>query len=318
MQIPSLERFEAAAKLLAGRIVETPLVALRQAPAGSSILLKPEILQPVGSFKLRGVLHAVARLDASQRARGLETVSAGNTAQALAWAGRHFGVPALCIMPEGAPQTKIDAVRALGGEVQLLPRPELFRYMREHLWERSGRSFIHPWTEPEVWVGHGSIALEIHRELPRVGSVFIPLGGGGLLTGVAGALRALQPGVRIVAVEPEGCAAFHAAREAGHPVQIECATQCDGVAVPFITEELFPLLNELVDEVQLVPEAAIASTTRRLAFGNHMIVEGAGALALAAALASPTSQPGPSVCLLTGGSVDPDRLRSILASGPDG
>ena len=313
MLLPTLDRFEAATQLLKEVLIPTPLVPLRGVGPGSNLWLKPEILQCVGSFKIRGVFHAVARMTSAQRAGGLETVSAGNTAQALAWAARHFGVAARSVMPEGAPQAKLDAVQDLGGEVLLMPREELFAYMRGRGWEQGARAFVHPWTEPEVWVGHGTLGLELMQQIPEMTTLYIPLGGGGLLAGVASALLALKAKLRIVAVEPEACAAYHAARQAGAPVEIECSTLCDGVAVPFVTDEMFPLLNELVDEVQLVSEAEVHGAMRLLAFSNSMVAEGAGALALAAALKDETCPAGPRVCLVTGGSIDPQRLLSVLA-----
>jgi threonine dehydratase len=272
------------------------------------------VLQPVTSFKLRGVFHAVASLDDAVRRRGISTVSAGNTAQALAWCGRHFGVAARSIMPETAPRTKVDAVRALGGTPVLVPREEVFRYMRERLWQDEPYAYVCPWTDPRVHAGHGTIGLEIVDDAPDVETVFVPVGGGGLLCGVGSALAALRPEVRIVAVEPAGCPAFHASLEAGRPVSVECETICDGVAVPYMTDEMFPLLQGLVDDAVLVPEPAVRDAIRRLALERKLVVEGAGALAFAAALATPECERGRSVCLLTGGSLDPAVLAEVLGA----
>lgn len=300
---------EAAARLLRGVIVRTPLVPLHGMDR-PNIWLKPEVHQPVGSFKLRGVHHAVARMTAEQRARGLSTVSAGNTAQALAWSARRFGVPARSLMPESAPRTKVDAVRELGGTPVLVPTAEVFRFLRERGWESEPYAFVHPWTDRDVLIGHATLALEILEDMPEVRTVYVPVGGGGLLGGVGGALKALAPEVRCVAVEPAGCPSLFAALREGRPVTVDCETICDGVAVPYVTEEMFPLLREIVDEAVLVSEEAVRETIRRLALRERIVSEGAGALALAAALAH--DRPGPAVALVTGGSIDGAKLATIL------
>jgi threonine dehydratase len=310
---PTLDEIRRAAAGLRGVAVRTPLIPWRDDP---SILLKPEILQPVTSFKLRGVFHAVASLEPERRAAGVSTVSAGNTAQALAWSARHFGVSARSLMPEGAPQSKIDAVRRLGGEPVLVPGDELFAYLGERRWEAEPYAFIHPWTERNLQVGHASLGLEVVEDGGGVRSVYVPVGGGGLLGGVGAALKQLDPSIRIVAVEPEGCPALHESLAHGEPRCVPCETICDGVAVPFITAEMFPLLADLADEVRLVPEAAVRATIRDLALAHRMIVEPSGALALAAAREEPESVRGRSVCPLTGGSIAADLLQELLGTFP--
>jgi len=296
----------------------TPLVPLSGATTDPPIWLKPEILQPAQSFKIRGVFHAVARLAPEARAGGLLTVSAGNTAQALAWCGRHFGVAARSIMPDGAPAAKVEAVRRLGGEPLLVPAPEVFRFLEEREWERRPEAFVHPWIDRQVMIGHGTLGLELVEDLPAVERVYVPVGGGGLLAGVGSALRALAPRARIVAVEPEGAAALAASLSAGRPERVTCRTVCDGVAVPFITAELYPLLAGLVDEALRVPDAAVLEAVRRLAVAERIVAEPSGALALAAALADRAAGrlAGPAVCLVTGGSIDLAFLARILAPGP--
>ena len=309
---PTLEEIEHAAGRLADVLVPTPLVPLH-GEGDSAILLKPEVHQVVGSFKIRGVFNAVAALPEKARRRGISTISAGNTAQALAWAGRHFGVPARSVMPETAPRSKIDAVRALGGEPVLVPRDEVFRYMKERGWEDEPFAFIHPWTNRDLMIGHGTMGLEILADRPGVDTVFIPVGGGGLMGGVGSALKAVKPSIRVIAVEPQGCPSLHASLRAGRPQSVECATICDGVAVPYITDEMFPLLRHLVDDAVLVPEDEVVATVRRLALGENIVAEPSGALALAAALAVAPEKRGSTVCLVTGGSIDPHKLAEILA-----
>jgi len=309
---PTLDEFRAAAERLRGVCVRTPLVPLHEDEPRPRLWLKVETHQPVGSFKLRGVYNAVAQLDPAARGRGLSTVSAGNTAQALAWCGLELGVPARSRMPDTAPQTKIDAVRRYGGEPVLVPAAELFRFLAERGWEHEPYAFIHPWIDRDLRIGHGTMALEILADLPEVEAVYVPVGGGGLIAGVGTALKLLAPRVRVVAVEPTTCAALHASLEAGRPARVACKTMCDGVAVPYITDEMFPILREVVDDVRLVPEAAVRASIRRLALRDRLVVEGAGALALAAALADPAAPAGRTVCLVTGGSIDTATLVDIL------
>jgi threonine dehydratase len=309
---PSLNEFKAAAKRLESIIVRTPLIPYRGREHADEILLKPEILQAVNSFKLRGVFNAVASLSGEEKARGVGTVSAGNTAQALAWSAKYFATSAHCIMPETAPLPKIEAVKAYGGVPVLIPKPEVFRFLKEHLWEKEAYAFIHPWTNRQVMTGHGSLGLEIMEDAPDVDTVFIPVGGGGLMGGVGSAIKAVDPTVRIFAVEPEGCPALRSAVDHGKPVTVDCKTICDGVAVPYITEEMFPLLNELIDDVILVPERSVRMAVRSLLLDNKMLSEPSGALALAAARKLPEAQRGKSVCLVTGGSISYDLMLEIL------
>ncbi|MFQ5414029.1 MAG: threonine/serine dehydratase [Phycisphaerae bacterium] len=321
MKPPSIHEIHAAADRLRDVAVHTPLVPLHTYDHPHDILLKLEIHQPVTSFKIRGVFHAVASLTPDVRAHGLSTVSAGNTAQALAWTGRHFGVPARSIMPDTAPATKIEAVRRYGGEPVLVPMSEVFRFLKERLWEAQPYAFIHPWIDRNVWIGHGTMGLEIVADLPDVDAVFVPVGGGGLICGVASALKALKPSVRVIAVEPAGCPALHESLRRGEPASVACHTMCDGVAVPYITDDVYPIARNLVDKVCLVSDNDVKAAITRLALGNRIVVEGAGALAVAAALATPPRDRGRTVCLVTGGSIDAPDLITILrdpaAASPD-
>ena len=313
---PTLIEFRAAADLLKSIIVHTPLITYHGGNDEPQILLKPEIFQAVNSFKLRGVFNAVASLSPEEKNRGLSTVSAGNTAQALAWSARHFGISARSIMPDTAPLPKIEAVKAYGGIPVLKPISEVFRFLQEHLWEQEPYSFIHPWINRQVMIGHGSLGLEIMDDAPDIDAVFIPVGGGGLLGGVGSAIKAVNSAVRIFAVEPEGCPALRSAVDHGQPITVECKTICDGVAVPYITDELFPLLNELIDDVILVSERSVRLAIRSMLLGNKMLSEPSGALALAAAQKVAPSQKGKSVCLVTGGSISFDLMLEILQETP--
>ena len=336
LQLPDLEALERAAEIVYDVCLRTPLVRARDASGDATraeIWLKPETLQPIGSFKLRGIYHAVSRLGASRRDVGLLTVSAGNTAQALAWCGRRFGVAATSLMPEGAPATKVAAVEALGGTVRQVPRDALFEFLREGGWRSESAAFVHPWIEPDVIAGHASLGLELVRELEhrdpsrhegshgrpparRDGKpveIYVSVGGGGLIAGIGSALHAAGWGerTRLVAVEPSGCPALHASLAAGEPVSVDCRTFCDGVAVPYITREMFPLLRRVVDRVDLVEESTTRRALAALARGNRLTVEGSAALTYAAALASDGD--ASKICVLSGGSLDEQVLLSILA-----
>jgi threonine dehydratase len=302
---PTLDAIRAAALAQQGVVLRTPLVPLRTGAGHTAehVLLKLETLQAIGSFKIRGVFHAVQSLSEKQRAAGLSTVSAGNTAQALAWCGRHFGVPALCLMPESAPAAKVAAVERLGGTPRLVSRDELFAFLQEHRWEDEPYAFIHPWTEPRLLAGHATLGLELAEQAPELDRVFVPVGGGGLIAGVASALRACSPQTRVIGVEAAGAPALATALEAGRPVAVPCATICDGIAVPYITEEMFPLLRSLVDTVELVDDQAVRAAMRLLLYDNKLLVEPSGAIAVAAALRS--QDRGRCACILSGGSVDP-------------
>ena len=302
---------EAAAARL--RQVFPPSPLLRARPdLGPDLLLKADTLLPTGSFKVRGIWDAVSQLSEERVAPGLSTVSAGNTALALAWAARRRGVPAFSLLPETAPPAKIEGFRAAGGTPRLVTVSELFRFLKEHLWEDEPYLFVHPWTCPMVHGGHASLAVELLEAAPEVESVFIPVGGGGLLTGVAGALKDRRPDIRIFAVEPAGCAALHHSLKAGRAVSAPCETVCDGAAVPYLTEELYPALASLVDRSVLVPDEDTLATSRDLLLRQKIVTEPSGALATAAARMVPVGERGLSVALLTGASLGAEGIRRLL------
>lgn len=297
------------------RQVFPPSPLLSAAPdIGERLLLKADTLLPTGSFKVRGIWEAVSQLDDAAVAPGLSTVSAGNTALALAWTARRRGVGARSRLPETAPAAKVEAFRAAGGEPQLVPGPELFRFLKERLWEREPFAFVHPWIEPAVHRGHASLAVEILDAAPDLESLFLPVGGGGLLTGVAGALKDHRPEVRVFAVEPAGCAALHHSLNAGRAVSAPCATVCDGAAVPYLTEELYPALARLVDHSVLVPDEDTLAAARDLLLTGKLLVEPSGALAVAGARRIPLADRGPSVALLSGASIGPAGVHRFLSA----
>ncbi|MEM7167626.1 MAG: pyridoxal-phosphate dependent enzyme [Planctomycetota bacterium] len=314
MNAITIDEVKQAARRLAAVLQATPLLPLRPAAAVQSVYLQPELFQVIGSFKIRGVYNAVTQLTVQQRAAGLSTVSAGNTAQALAWCARHFGVVARSLMPEGAPQTKLDAVRKWGGQPIVVSRDELFRFLREERWNDEPYAFIHPWTDRNVMIGHGTIGLELHAALPDLAAVYVPVGGGGLIGGVAATLKQLNPAIRIIAVEPVGCAAFHASLAAGRPVAAGCDTICDGVAVPYFTQEVFDRVAGFVDEAVLVTDDDVRLAVAQLAQINKLVVEPSGALAVVAASQQHDPAAGTAVALVTGGAIEPSLLADLLTT----
>ena len=310
---PSLEDIRAAAGRIHGKVVRTPLMPLHSYEAATDIYLKPEVLQPIGSFKLRGVLNWTTCLTEEARQKGLSTTSVGNTAQALGYVARLLNVSARTLLPDSVPDNKLDAILSYGVEPVRVPFDQLLDYMLQEHWREEPYSYLNPWGDPDMIAGSGTIGLEIVDDLSDVNTVFAPVGGGGLIAGVGSALKALNPSIRVIGVQPESCPTLQKAFEADRGLWIQaCATICDGTAVPVIVDEMYPLLREVVDDVVLVPEEAVKEAIRLVALKNKLIVEGSGALSVAAALSTPVDQRGKAVCILSGGSIDTKRLMEIL------
>jgi threonine dehydratase len=309
--LPSLEEVQAARTRLQGIALRTPLLRLHEQP---TIWLKPELLQPVGSFKVRGIYNALALLTAQERERGVSSVSSGNAAQALAWCARRLGgLRARAIMPANAPRTKVEQFRALGGEVELRDPARVWDMLLNGSFRAEPDTFIHPTANPHVVAGYGAIALEILEDLPDVRAIYVPVGGGGLLAGIATVVAALAPQVRVVGVQPSGCTPIIAGVAAGRPLETPCDTFCDGVAGTCMDPDTWPLLRALAQNLDwaTVHDDDVRAAIRRLALGNKLVAEGAGALALAAALDA--AREGPVVAILSGGSIDAHVLAHILA-----
>lgn len=310
---PDRHEFEAAAERIADVAVRTPLVQLHSYAGASDIWLKPEVLQPIGSFKIRGVYNWAASLTEEQRNWGLSTTSAGNTAQAVGYAARVFGVSARSLVPEWLPENKSASLENYGVELVRVPFDDLLDYMFEEQWRSEPYSYLNPWGQPELIAGHGTASLEILTDLPDVESVFVPVGGGGLIAGIGSAIKAVAPSVRVVAVQAEVNPAFRAALDAGRSVWIEWQdTICEGASVPIIVDEMLPLLRSVVDDLVLVSEDEVRDAVRFLAMRNKLVAEGAGAAALAAAVKTPAAERGKSACIVSGGSIDAALLAEIL------
>jgi threonine dehydratase len=292
---PGIDAVQQARERLAGVAAVSPLLPCA---ASRNILLKLETAQPTGSFKLRGAWNWAAQLGEAAVRRGFSTFSAGNTALALGWCARRLGTTCRSLIPDYAPAVKVSALRAAGVEPVMVPFEAMADWLFRAGWRTEPWSFLHPWTEPAMLAGHATIALELCEHSDIFYSVYIPVGGGALCCGVGSALKRLRPDTRVVAVQSAAYPALPASRAAGHPVWVEHGTTvCDGVAVPFLTEPVFPLLQSVVDEVRVVEDRKVLAAIELLA-GQGVAAEGAGALALAAALADRGGTPA--VCLVTG------------------
>jgi threonine dehydratase len=302
---PAIDVVRAAAGRIAGIAVRTPLVGLHSYATTTDIYLKPEVLQPVGSFKIRGVGNWALSLSEEQARPGIATTSAGNTAQALGYMGRVLGVPARSHVPDTLHESKRASIASYGVDLIHVTMTDLMRFMFEEAWRDEPYTYLNPWGEPLMIAGHGTIGLEVFDDLPDVESVFVPVGGGALIAGVASVLKTLKPTVKVYAVQAAVNSALAAAFEAGGPRWIEWHdTIVEGASTPVITDEMYPMLRSLVDEVVLVTEEEVMDAMRRLALRDKLVTEGAGAAPVAAAMTVPVEERGLSVCVVSGGSVD--------------
>ncbi len=311
---PGLEEIRQAADRLENTVVRTPLLPLVSHGEDTGIYLKPETLQPIGSFKVRGVGNWALSLSTEQVGKGLSTTSAGNTAQAIGYMARQLGVPSRSLVPETLHAGKRLAIEAYETELVDVSMTDLMLYMFDEGWRQEPYCYLNPWGEPLMISGHGTIGLEVYEDLPDIDSVFVPVGGGALISGVAAALKALKPSIHVYAVQAKVNSALAAAFEAGGPVWIEWQdTVVEGASTPVITHNMYPMLRELIDDVVLVSEEEVKKAMRQLALSNKLVTEGAGAASLAAALKVPASRRRLSVCVISGGSVDPTLFGEVIA-----
>jgi threonine dehydratase len=294
-------------------VVRTPLVRLRAPEQPGAIYLKLENLQPIGSFKLRGALNAVLQEDPDRLRTGVLTASAGNMGQGLAWAARELGAPCAVVLPEGAAATKLAAIQALGGRVVQVPYERWWQAIAESSFPEIEGVFIHPVQDERVMAGNGTIGLEILEDLPEADAVLVPFGGGGLSVGIASAVKALRPDVRIYAVEPETGAPLTAALADGEPRPVDYqASFVDGSGAPALLPQMWSLARGVLDGAFAVSLQETAAAVRLLVERARVVAEGAGALALAAALDGRAGT-GNVVCVVSGGNIDTPKLAKILA-----
>jgi len=307
-----LADIQAARERIAGAAIRTPLVRLN-ADAPAEIHLKLECLQPIGSFKIRGASNRMALASKAELARGVWTASAGNMAQGVAWNAKRLGIPCTVVVPEGAPATKIAAVERLGGKVVPIPHDEWFDTFRTHKREGIEGTFVHAFSDDAVMAGNGTIGLELLEDLPELDTVLIPWGGGGLAGGIATALRALKPAVRIYAVEAETGAPLTASMKAGSPQVVDYQPSfVDGIGSKTVFPNMLVMAQELLDGSLTASLDEIAAALRLMAERNRVIAEGAGAVALAVALSGKAGQ-GRIACVVSGGNIDLTKLTKILS-----
>ena len=310
---------EAAAALLDGIVRRTPLWHSRGLAdqVGGPVWLKCENLQRTGSFKIRGAYTRIARLTDEERARGVVAASAGNHAQGVALAARLLGTEATVFMPESAPLPKVAATRAYGAEIRLVGTSlvEPLRAAAEYA-EQTGSIFIHPFDHPDVIAGQGTVGLELLEQCPEVSTVVVGAGGGGIVSGIAAAVKARRPDVRVVAVQAEAAAAFPASLAAGRPVALESmSTMADGIAVAAPGVLTLAHVQGLVDEVRTVSEEDLSRALLFCLERAKLVVEPAGVAAVAAVLADPESFAPPVVAVISGGNIDPVLLLKVVQHG---
>jgi threonine dehydratase len=308
----ALEEIRRARKVLEGTAIRTPLVRL-DVESDTEIWLKLELLQPVRSFKIRGAGNAILQATDEELAGGVLTASAGNMAQGVAYAARLRGVPATIVVPEHAPQTKIDAIERYGGRVIRVPYEEWWQVLVTGRYEGVDGLFIHPVDNERVMAGNGTIGLELLEQLSDFDTVAVPYGGGGLLTGIASAVKQARPDVKFFAVEPETGAPATATLRAGVPTAVEYTPSfVDGSGSRELIPRVWEQASQLLDGAVALPISQVAEAVRLIAERARVIAEGAGALAVAAALGGHLDGAKKAVCIVSGGNIDPAVLSRIL------
>ncbi|WP_448257029.1 threonine ammonia-lyase [Microbacterium aurum] len=323
MNIPTLAEFEDAAAVLDGVVVETPFDVSEHLTdvLGAPVYLKLENLQRTGSFKIRGATYRLSRLTAEERARGVVAASAGNHAQGVALAAQKLGIPATIFMPLGVPVPKLLATRGYGAEVILEGATvETPLRLAAEFAERTGAVLIHPFDHRDVIIGQGTLGLELWDAVPELDTVIVGIGGGGLIAGVAAAVKARAAAagrtVRVIGVQAANSAAYPSSLAAGEPLTVETSpTIADGIAVARPGDIPFEVISELVDEVVTVTDDDIARALLVLLERAKQVVEPAGAVGVAAILSGKVTATGPTAVILSGGNIDPLLLQRVVAHG---
>jgi len=309
----SLQDIRDAQQRIAGKVNRTPLIRFYPDNFPGEIYLKLENLQPIGSFKLRGAYNAMNLADKSLLAEGVYTASAGNMAQGVAWNARAMNIPCTVIVPDHAPQTKLDAITRLGAKFIKIPFNDWWQVLVTRKFEGMKGLFVHPVSDPPVIAGNGTVGLEILEDCPDVDAVIVPYGGGGLISGIASAIKAIKPEVKIFASEVETAAPLAPSLAAGHPVKVEYIPSfVDGMGSGGILEEMWPLVSKLVNGSIVLSLKQIADTIKLLMERNRVIAEGAGGSSPAAALTGKAGT-GKIVCVISGGNIDAEKLIKILS-----
>lgn len=309
-----------ARRRIASAIHRTPLLTSRTLSerVGRPVLLKAEHLQKTGSFKVRGALNFMLGLDEEARERGVVTISAGNHAQAVAWAATRAGIPATVVMPADASKGKADASAAYGGTVVL--HGSVFEAFQRalDLAESEGLTFVHPFDHPRILEGQGTVALEILEDVPDLEAIVVPVGGGGLVAGIAGTLAETAADVEVYGVEPTGAAAMRRSLDEGRAVRLDVVdTLADGLGAPMAGDLTYPLVRDHVEDVVTLADDEIVRAVAFLLTYTKQLTEPAGAAGVAALLAGriPPGSGGPVVAVLSGGNVDLERVSELLDRG---
>ena len=313
----TLDEIEAARARIRSTILRTPLVRLRYSDTGPAVYLKLENLQPINAFKLRGAANAVAMLSPADRARGVWTISAGNAGQGVAYAAREAGIPCTVVVIETAPETKVERMRALGARLVKAPFDACWRAMEARQFPGVEGVFVHPFDDHDFIAGNASIGLEIVEDLPDVKCVIAAIGGGGLVTGIGYALRAVKPGVRILGAEPETAAPGALSFEKNSPQEFDgwSASFVDGAGGKSIFPRMWERLRDVVDGSIVVSLEETRHAMRLVAEKLRVIAEGAGALAVAAAISGKAGH-GPIVAVVSGGNIDLAKFAELTGICP--
>ena len=308
-----IEDIRRAQPVVAQAAIRTPLVRLNVWDAPAEIYLKLENLQPIGSFKIRGAAYAMSQTSRAELAKGVLVASAGNMAQGAAWNARRLGIPCTVIAPDYAPDTKLAAIERLGGRVIKVPFDRWWQTFTDRSFPGIDAVFIHSFDDDRVRAGNGTIGIEILEDQPDIDTVLIPWGGGGLATGIATALRALKPSLRIYAVEAETGAPLTAALKAGSPQTVDYQPSwVDGIGSKSVFANMLVMAQELLDGSFTASLDEIAAAVRLMAERNRVIAEGAGATALAVAMSGKAGS-GRIACVVSGGNIDAAKLTKILS-----
>jgi threonine dehydratase len=309
----ALEEVEAARERISGTVLRTPLVRLDLGPDSPDVRLKLETLQPTNAYKIRGAANAVAKLGPDERALGVWTISAGNAGQGVAYATRAAGIPCSIVAIETAPQTKLDRMRALGARIVPVSYEEAWQAAEAHAFEGMDGTFIHPFDNQDFIAGHGTMGLEILEDAPDARTIIAAIGGGGLITGVGSAIKALRPEVRVFGAEPDTAAPYALSRREGGPRRFTDwqASFVDGAGGQSVTERMWERMQPVVDGAITVSLDQTRAAMRLIAEKARVITEGAGALSLAAALTGEAGE-GPIVCVVSGGNIDLKKFSELI------
>ena len=314
----TLDRIYHAAFVLKNVARKTDLIKATKLSNKCELYLKTENLQETGSFKLRGAYYKISQLTDEEKARGIIACSAGNHAQGVAMAATQSGIKSMICMPDGAPISKIEATKQLGADICLVKGVYDDAYAKAlQLQEETGATFIHPFDDDEVIAGQGTIGLEILDELEDLDAVVVPIGGGGLISGIAFTIKHLNPNIKIYGVQAAGSASMFESHRAGYPVALEnAATFADGIAVKQPGDSTFRLIEEYVDEIVTVSEDEIAAAILALIEKQKVIAEGAGAVSVTAVLFDKLPLEGKKVvCVVSGGNIDVNILSRVITRG---